>query len=57
MWVDIFPLDTGKYIPLPVNISPRKVEDYELRLTVWSVQGVRAIFHPENKNKDVYVKA
>ncbi|XP_050361233.1 otoferlin-like [Nymphalis io] len=38
MWVDIFSLDTGVYIPPPIDITPKKTEDYELRVTIYSVR-------------------
>ncbi|XP_045784578.1 fer-1-like protein 6 [Maniola jurtina] len=58
MWVDIFPLDTGAYIPPPIDITPRKVEDYELRLTIYSVQAfVLQADYPSRRISDFYVKA
>ncbi|XP_047544352.1 otoferlin-like [Vanessa atalanta] len=38
MWVDIFPLDAGVYIPPPIDIALKKTEDYELRVTIFSVR-------------------
>ncbi|XP_046977570.1 otoferlin-like [Vanessa cardui] len=38
MWVDIFPLDTGVYIPPPIDIALKKTEDYELRVTIYSIR-------------------
>ncbi|CAH2216992.1 jg436 [Pararge aegeria aegeria] len=57
MWVDIFPLDTGAYIPPPIDITPRKVEDYELRLTIYSVRALLAADCPTRKSSDLYVRA
>ncbi|KAL0851779.1 hypothetical protein ABMA28_000089 [Loxostege sticticalis] len=59
MWVDMFPLDTELYIPPPVDITPRSVEEYELRLTVWDAQGLKLDDgSPANrKSTDIYVKA
>lgn len=55
MWVDIFPLDADIYIPPAVDITPRKLEDYELRVVVWDVRGVR-LDHGK-KASDIYVRA
>lgn len=57
MWVDIFPVSAGLYIPLPVDITPRKVEDYELRVTIWAVQGLKIPQTEEKSGVDIYVKA
>lgn len=38
LWVDIYPMGSGIYTPPPIEISPRKIEEYELRLIVWDVQ-------------------
>lgn len=60
MWVDIFPLDIGTYIPPPINITPKKVEDYELRLTIYCIKCINDspdMMYFFKKPKDVYVKA
>ena len=54
MWVDIFPLDADVYVPPGVNITPRKLEDYELRVVVWNVQGLKL---SGKKAPDIYVRA
>ncbi|KAJ8737899.1 hypothetical protein PYW08_000494 [Mythimna loreyi] len=56
MWVDIFPLDADVYIPPGVNITPKKLEDYELRVVVWDVQGLKQTVHGK-KVTDIYVRA
>ncbi|XP_069364926.1 otoferlin-like [Maniola hyperantus] len=58
MWVDIFPLDTGANIPPPIDITPRKVEDYELRLTIYSVRAFVLQANCQSRRiSDFYVKA
>ncbi|XP_049885411.1 otoferlin-like [Pectinophora gossypiella] len=58
MWVDIFPMDANTYIPPPSDITPRKVEEYELRVIVWDVQSL--LIHMDKKRTwktaDLYVK-
>ncbi|XP_068630494.1 otoferlin-like [Battus philenor] len=54
MWIDIFPLDIGVYIPSPVDITPRKMEDFELRLIILNVNDIK--FNDE-ENSDIYVRA
>lgn len=56
MWVDIFPLDADTYIPPGVDITPRKLEEYELRVIIWDVQGLRLDDHGK-KVSDIYVRA
>ncbi|PZC81246.1 otoferlin [Helicoverpa armigera] len=56
MWVDIFPLDADKYIPPGVDITPKKLEEYELRVIIWDVQGVKLDDHGK-KVSDIYVRA
>ncbi|KAF9407187.1 hypothetical protein HW555_012702, partial [Spodoptera exigua] len=56
MWVDIFPLDADVYIPPGVDITPRKLEEYELRVIIWDVQGLRLDDHGK-KVSDIYVRA
>ncbi|XP_062533076.1 otoferlin isoform X2 [Bombyx mori] len=38
MWVDIYPMENGVYIPPPVNIEPQKVEDYALKAIIRQVK-------------------
>lgn len=59
MWVDMFPIDTGVYIPPPVDITPRNLEEYELRLIVWDAQQLMLDDGTPNSKKapDIYVKA
>ncbi|XP_050684029.1 otoferlin-like [Leptidea sinapis] len=38
MWIDVFPLDSSLPIPPPVNITARKIEDYELRIIIYAVR-------------------
>ncbi|XP_045510224.1 otoferlin-like [Colias croceus] len=40
MWVDIFPLDCETSIPPAVDITPRSVDEFELRLTILTLRGV-----------------
>uniref|UniRef100_A0A2A4JU35 C2 domain-containing protein n=1 Tax=Heliothis virescens TaxID=7102 RepID=A0A2A4JU35_HELVI len=56
MWVDIFPLDADKYIPPGVDITPKKLEEYELRVIIWDVQGIKLDDHGK-KVSDIYVRA
>ncbi|EGD79809.1 hypothetical protein PTSG_10792 [Salpingoeca rosetta] len=39
MWIDMFPLD-GPPIPPPIDISPRKPKEYELRVVVYNTYDV-----------------
>lgn len=59
LWVDIFPLDSGVYTPAPTTISPRKIEEYELRMIVWDVQTSINFDQSKNiwKSHDLVVKA
>ncbi|XP_061723104.1 otoferlin-like [Cydia pomonella] len=52
MWMDMFPLDSRRAIPSPVSIRPRPDENYELRVVVWDVQGLKL-----NKGANIYVRA
>lgn len=58
MWIDIFPLNVGVFIPSPVDITPRKVEEFELRVVVLNVNEIK--FNRDNVKKkmsDIYVRA
>ncbi|CAG5039523.1 unnamed protein product [Parnassius apollo] len=58
MWVDIFPLDPGLFIPCPIDITPRKIEDFELRVTVLNVNGLKfKEEQSEKKASEIYVRA
>ncbi|KAM3968476.1 otoferlin [Aphomia sociella] len=54
MWIDIFPLDTNGLVPPPVDISLPKVEEYELRVIVWDVCGMK--FGDNSKTRDLFVR-
>ncbi|KAJ0183968.1 hypothetical protein K1T71_000391 [Dendrolimus kikuchii] len=56
MWVDIFPMDVYTFIPSPVDITPRKEQDYELRVIVWDVLNLK-MDRKEDGKADLYVKA
>ncbi|CAB3226218.1 unnamed protein product [Arctia plantaginis] len=56
MWIDIFPLDAGIYVPPAVDITPRKLEDYELRVIVWDLQGIRSTDRSK-KVSNIYCRA
>jgi len=54
MWVDIFPRNVS-YVPPPIDIAPRKPEEYVLQVVVWKTKDV--IMHEENPyTHDIYVK-
>ncbi|CAK1588464.1 unnamed protein product [Parnassius mnemosyne] len=58
MWVDIFPLDSGLFIPCPVDITPWKIEDFELRVTVLNVNGLKLKQEKSGKKtSEIYVRA
>ncbi|XP_038216703.1 otoferlin-like [Zerene cesonia] len=48
MWVDIFPLDCETSIPPAVDITPRSVEEFELRLTILTLRDVDVCNCPDN---------
>ncbi|XP_059055113.1 otoferlin-like [Achroia grisella] len=55
MWVDIFPLGTNLPIPPPVDISLPKVEEYELRVTIWDIHGLK--FGDSTRNtREIFVR-
>lgn len=47
MWIDIFPIGEDVYLPPPVDIIPPKAEEYELRIIIWEVYGIK----PKDRNK------
>jgi hypothetical protein len=58
MWVDIFPMGAVP-VPPPVDISPPKPQEYELRVIIWNTEDV--ILDDENvmtgeKTSDIYVR-
>lgn len=57
MWIDMFRMDV---LPLsPVDISPRKPNSYELRITIWNTDEVVLeddAFLSGEKMSDIYVK-
>ena len=60
MWVDLFPLDSNdKPQPKPaVDISPRKLKQYELRVTILNTAEVELDEKTINGDEmsDIYVK-
>lgn len=55
MWIDIYPFDSNENIPPPMDITPPKIEEYELRIVVWDVQGLK-ITNWKRKSLDIYIK-
>lgn len=57
MWVDIF--TKSNFIPLPVDISPRKPVMCELRVIVWNTKNMlldEKSFVTGEDMSDIYVK-
>lgn len=57
MWIDMFSKD--ERIPEAVDITPPIVEQYELRVIIWSVTDVKLVddnFFTGEKHSDIYVK-
>ncbi|CAH2035070.1 unnamed protein product, partial [Iphiclides podalirius] len=57
MWIDIFPLDVGYFIPSPVDITPRKIEEFELRVIILNVNDIKLNDEDNKKSSDIYVRA
>ncbi|XP_072930870.1 otoferlin-like isoform X2 [Epargyreus clarus] len=57
MWIDIFPLDSGIYIPPPVNITHSKTEEYELRVTIFDVKLFKKRTEDCLSNSNMYIRA
>ena len=59
MWVDMYPKSEHASPPFPVDISPRRPESFELRVTILNTSKVRlndsGMFSSE-KSSDIYVK-
>ncbi|XP_060809799.1 fer-1-like protein 6 [Amyelois transitella] len=55
MWIDIFPLNS-KGIPPPVDITPPKVEEYELRIVLWDLYGLNIRNLMTKKSVDVFIR-
>lgn len=58
MWVDIFPVGEMP-LPVPVDITPPKPQEYELRVIIWNTEDVVLneynVVSGENMS-DIYVK-
>ena len=58
MWVDMFPISEVP-LPPPVDISPRKSQDYELRVIVWNTEDIvlqEDSFVSGERMSDIYVR-
>ncbi|KAA0200949.1 Dysferlin limb girdle muscular dystrophy 2B (autosomal recessive) [Fasciolopsis buskii] len=57
MWIDMFPTKLGEPGP-PVDVSPRKPNEYELRVIVWNTEDVvlQETSITGEKMSDIYVK-
>lgn len=55
MWVDIFPTQSSELaIPPPIDISPRKAKNYELRVVVWSTSEIKPA--SDENMSDIFIK-
>ncbi|XP_013147939.1 PREDICTED: otoferlin, partial [Papilio polytes] len=57
MWIDIFPLDSNLSIPSPIDITPRKIEDFELRAVILNVNDLKFYDNEKKRSTDIYVRA
>lgn len=58
MWIDLFDLSLGP-VPPPVDISPRKPQEFELRVIIWNTEKVPLVddsYFVGRKHCDIYVK-
>jgi hypothetical protein len=58
MWVDIFPIGEV-LVPPPVDITPKKPQDYELRVIIWNTEDVilqEDSWLMSEKMSDIFVK-
>ncbi|XP_046666884.1 otoferlin [Homalodisca vitripennis] len=58
LWVDLFDLSMGQ-IPLPINITPRKPQSYELRVVILNTSQVPLVddsYFVGRKSTDIFVK-
>jgi hypothetical protein len=57
MWVDMFSKNDN--LPEIVDVKPPIVENYELRVIIWSVTDVKLIdddYFTGEKHSDIYIK-
>ncbi|XP_013179617.1 PREDICTED: fer-1-like protein 6 isoform X1 [Papilio xuthus] len=57
MWIDIFPLDSNVCVPSPIDITPRKIEDFELRVVILNVNDLKFYDNEKKRSTDIYVRA
>ncbi|XP_045542088.1 fer-1-like protein 6 [Papilio machaon] len=57
MWIDIFPLDSNVCVPSPIDITPRKIEDFELRAVILNVNDLKFYDNEKKRSTDIYVRA
>lgn len=58
MWLDIFKVGESM-LPPPVDISPHRPVEYQLRIIIWNVEDVMLVdddFFIGEKKSDIYVK-